>query len=222
MKRRSAHNLLGPNAFSITEVLIAMTVLGMIMTAVYTSSNALLGSMTASENYSVSQLQAMDFLSLDLRRAKSLPSFTTKNGVLTLPMKLYVAEYYQADGRTTNPPVRVLVSSTNKKDKKKHKIFNALYYYYYGSLSGGSLVTYDLVNGTLTRQEGSFAKRTIGTGISDVTFGPSETAIEDDPVVTATMTFATTRRSKVAPPPLSSTTFMREYYYCDYKIDKPN
>lgn len=222
MKLRSRDNLLGVTGFSLSEVMIGLTLLGVVMTGVYTSSSVLLGSMTASENYSVTQLQAMDYISLDLRRAKSLPNFKTQNGALTLPMKIYVPEYYAADGHTPSAPQRVLVSSLTKKEKKKHKIFNALYYYYYGSLSGGVLVTYDLVNGTLYRKEGSFAQRAIGTGISSVTFGPSEAAIEADPVVTATMTFSATKRSKTAPPPLSSTTFMREYYYCDYKIDPPH
>jgi len=213
--------LLGIKGFSIAELMIAGTVFGLIMTAVYTSSTALTGSMMASENYSVGQLQAMDYMSLDLRRARSLPTFAKSGGILTLPMSLYVPQFYQADGKTPNPPQRVIVTTSNKKDKKKHKVFNALYYYYYGSLTTGVLVKYELTNGTLYRTEGSLPKRAIGTGISSVTFGPSEDAIADDPVVTATMAFNPTRRSKTAPPPLSSTTFMREYYYSDYKLDSP-
>jgi prepilin-type N-terminal cleavage/methylation domain-containing protein len=222
MKLRIRRNSLGEPGFSLMEMMIGATIFGVVMASVYTTNNALISSMTASENYSVGQLQAMDYISLDLRRANSLPTFGTDHGTLTLPLKIYLPQYYQADGHSPNPPQRVLVSSLNKKDKKKHKVFDSLYYYYYGSLTTGVLVTYDLVNGNLTRKEGSLATRVVGSGISSVTFGPTETAIAADPVVTTTISFNPTRRSKQAPPPLSSSTFMREYYYSDYKLDSPH
>jgi hypothetical protein len=78
-------------------------------------------------------------------------------------------------------------------------------------------VQYYLTNGTLYRKEGSLPARAVGYNIAGVTFGPSATAIDADPVVTTTMTFNQTLRSKLGPPPpLVSTTFMRHFYYSDF------
>src|SRR4051812_44800752 len=116
MKLRIKQHSLGSGAFSLAELMIAATVFGVVMAAVYATNTALIDSMTASQNYSVGQLQAMDYISLDLRRANSLPNFGNDHGTLTLPLKLYLPQYYQADGHTPNPPQRVLVSSLNKKE----------------------------------------------------------------------------------------------------------
>ena len=198
------------------ELMIAVTLFSMIMAAVYASSSGLINSMTASENYSVTQLQAMDYISLDLRRAGSY-TFTTSGTTLTLPLDLTLPTYYTSDGRTPNPPVRTTVTTSNKHDKKKHKVFSARYYYHYGTLGATVALRYYLQNGSLYRKEGSLPARVVGTGIASVTFGPDVDAIAADPMVTTTMTFTATKRAKVAPPPLSSTTFMRNYYYQDYK-----
>ena len=200
--------------------MVGVSLFGIVMAGVYTSTTSLLGSMTATENYSVSKLAAMDYLSLDLRRASSC-AFTTVGTapapvILTLPLNLTLPTFYAADGRTPNVPQRTLVTTSNKKDKKKHKVFNARYYYHYGTLGGTVAVQYYLTNGTLYRKEGSLPARAVGTGIASVTFGPDATSIAADPVVTTTMTFLSTQRSQTAPPPLSSTTFMRQFYYSDY------
>lgn len=202
------------SGFTFAEMMIGATVIGLVMASVYAGTTAVVGSMKATENYSVGQLAAMDYLTLDLRRAKSY-NFTTVSGTLTLPLDLYLPQYYAANGQTVNPPQRTLVTSANKKDKKKHKVFNARYYYHYGTLGATVKVQYFLSNGTLYRKEGTQSQRAIGTGIQAVTFGPDATSIAADPVVTTTITFSATARSKKAPPPLSGTTFMREYYYSD-------
>ena len=202
--------------YSLVEMVSAVGAFSVILAAVYTSSTALLNSMTVSESYSVGQLQAMDYISLDLRRATSFtPSGSGNN--LTLPLDLTLPQYYQADGRTPNPAQRTTVTSGNKKDKKQHKVFNALYYYHYGTLGGTVAVRYYLSNGSLYRKEGNLPARIVGTGISGVTFGPTLNDIQADPMVTTTMTFLATTRTKTAPPSLSSTTFMRHFYYNDYK-----
>ena len=206
---------LGRKAFTLAETMIAAALLSIVMAAVYTSSNALLGSMTASQNYSVSQLVAMDYLSLDLRRATS-STFTTVGTTLTLPLDLTLPQYYAADGRTPNTPQRTLVTTGNVKDKKTHKVLRARYYYHYGALGSTVALRYYLFNGILYRKEGTLPARPVGSGIASVTFGPSLAAIAADPVVTTTMTFSPTQRAKAPPPPLSSTTFMRQYYYSDY------
>ena len=206
---------LGSGAFSLVELMVAATILGFIMAGVYASSTSLISSMTAAENYSVGQLQAIDYLSLDLRRATSY-AFTNDGTNLTLPLDLTLPQYYGSDGRTPSTPQRTVVTSANKKDKKKHKVFAARYYYHYGALGSTVAVKYYLLNGTLYRKEGSLPTRVVGTGISTVTFGPSATAIAADPMVSATITFLATKRAKQAPPPLSSTTFMRQFYYSDY------
>ncbi|HJT80410.1 MAG TPA: prepilin-type N-terminal cleavage/methylation domain-containing protein [Chthoniobacterales bacterium] len=202
-------------AFSLAEVMIAATLFSLIMAAVYGSTTGLINSMTASENYSVTQLQAMDYLSLDLRRATGF-SFTNSGTTLTLPLDLTLPTFYESDGRKVRVPQRTLVTTSNKKDKKKHKVFNARYYFHYGTLGATVAVRYYLQNGNLYRKEGSLPARIVGTGVAGVTFGPDATAIAADPVVTATMTFTATKRAKAVPPPLSGTTFMRQYYYSDY------
>ena len=75
------------------ELMIAVTLFSLIMGAVYASSTGLINAMTASENYSVTQLQAMDYISLDLRRAGSY-AFTTSGTTLTLPLDLTLPTYY--------------------------------------------------------------------------------------------------------------------------------
>jgi hypothetical protein len=214
MRLANLKHSLGVRAFSVGEMMIAMGVLSVVMTAVYTSSSALLGSMTASRNYSVGQLQTVDYLTLDLRRAQDY-AFTTVGTTLTLPLTLTLPSYYAADGKTPNAPQRTLVTTSNKKNKKDHKVFEARYYYHYGTLGSGVTVLYTLSNGTLYRKEGTMAARAVGTGIESVTFGPSAAAIDLDPMVTTTVTFTATKRSKQVPPPLSSMTFMRQYYYSD-------
>ena len=219
MSLRLKHRWLGRRAFTLSEMMIALSMLGVVTAAVYTSSGTLIGSMTASENYSVGQLQAMDYLSLDLRRATDFSRNPGPNGTLlppTLPLTLSLPQYYAADGKTPNAPQRTMVTIANTHDKKKHKVFAARYYYHYGTLGGTVSVQYYLENGSLYRKEGTLPAREVGTGIASVTFGPSEAAILADPVMTATITFSKTRRAKQAPPPLSSTTFMRQYYYSDY------
>ena len=204
--------------FTLPQVVVASSIMSIVMAAVYTSSTALIGSMKASENYSVGQLMAMDYLSLDLRRATSY-SFTTPTGstILTLPLNLTLPQFYSADGRTPNAPQRVLVTNTNNKPKKDHKVFSARYYYTYGALGSTVPVQYYLSNGTLFRKEGTLPARAVGYGIASVTFGPTAAAIAADPVVTTTITFNQTLRSKLGPPPpLVSETFMRHYYYSDY------
>ena len=210
---------LGRRAFSLAEMMIAVSILGLVFAAVYTSSGTLIGSMTASEYYSVGQLQAMDYLSLDLRRATDFSRNAGPTGTTlppALPLTLSLPQYYAADGKTPNVPQRTLVTSSNKHDKKKHKVFSARYYYSYGTLGEAVSVQYYLQNGSLYRKEGTLPAREVGTGIASVTFGPTEAEILADPVVTATITFSKTRRAKQAPPPLSSTTFMRQYYYSDF------
>jgi prepilin-type N-terminal cleavage/methylation domain-containing protein len=214
MRLDKATRFFGVRGFSFAEMMIAASLLGVIMAAVYTSTNSLLGSMKASENYSVGQLMAMDYISLDLRRATSY-SFTGTTP-LTLPLNLTLPTFYESNGKTPKVPQRVLVTSANTKDKKKHKVFSARYYYTYGTLGATVAVQYYLTNGTLYRQEGSLPARAIGSNIASVTFGPDATSIAADPVVTTTITFTQSLRAKVAPPPLSSTTFMRQYYYSDY------
>jgi hypothetical protein len=197
--------------------MIATTILVVVLGAVYTAGTALLGSMKTSENYSVGQLMAMDYLSLDLRRATSYSFYTPPTtSILTLPLNLTLPTYYAADGKTPNVPQRVLVTTANKKDKKDHKVFSSRYYYTYGTFGGTVAVQYYLSNGTLYRKEGSLPVRAVGTNISSVTFGPSAAAIDADPVVTTTIIFNPTLRAKQAPAPLSGTTFMRQYYYSDY------
>jgi Tfp pilus assembly protein PilV len=207
--------------FTLSQTMIAMTIMLVILGAVYTSSTALLGSMKASENYSVGQLMAMDYLSLDLRRATTY-SFTTSGTTLTLPLNLTLPTFYAADGHTANAPQRVLVTSANTKDKKKHKVFSARYFYTYGTFGSTVAVQYYLSNGTLYRKEGSYPARPIGSNIATVVFGPTagaapyDSLIAADPMVTTTITFNPSLRAKQAPVPLSSTTFMRQYYYSDY------
>jgi hypothetical protein len=77
-------------------------------------------------------------------------------------------------------------------------------------------VQYYLSNGTLYRKEGTLPARAVGYNIASVTFGPDAASITDNPVVTTTITFTPSLRAKQAQPPLSSTTFMRQYYYSDY------
>lgn len=216
-------------AFTLVQTMIGMAMMATILGAVYTSSSALLSSMKASENYSVGQLMAVDYMTLDLRRAQTY-SFTTVGTTLTLPLTLGLPQYYDSTGTkpigTPNVPQRVLVTSGNFKNKKDHKVFNSRYYYYYGTLGGTVGVQYTLQNGTLYRKEGtmvngtftpgSLPARAVGSNIQTVTFGPDAASIAADPVVTTTVTFSKTQRAKQAPPPLSSTTFMREYYYSDY------
>lgn len=212
--KHRAHHSLG---FTLSEIMIAIAILSIVMTAVFTSSSALLATMKTSENYSVGQLMAMDYLSLDLRRASSY-SFYTPPGTttLTLPLNLTLPNFYNTDGKTANVPQRVLVTSANTKDKKKHKVFAARYYYTYGSFGSTVAVQYYLSNGTLYRKEGSLPARAVGSNIAGVTFGPDLTSINADPVVTTTITFNATQRAKQAPPPLVSNTFLRQYYYSDY------
>lgn len=203
--------------FTISETMIALTIMAIVLGSVYSSSTALLGSMKASENYPVGQLAALDYLTLDLRRCQGY-SFTTPTGTttLTLPLTLQIPQYYAADGKTPNAPVRTLVTSGNFKKKKDHKVFSARYYTYYGALGTTVQVQYYLLNGTLYRKEGSLPARPIGNNIASVTFGPSAAAITADPVVTTTVTFSPSLRSKTAAPTLASTTFMRQFYYSDY------
>lgn len=201
------------DGFSIFQTMVAMGIMSTLLAAIYTSSTALLGSMKASENYSVGQLMAVDYLTLDLRRCQAY-TFTTSSGTLTLPLTLQLPQYYAADGRR-NDPQRSLVTSSNKHNKKDHKIFSARYYYHYGSLGSSVQVVYSLSNGILYRTEGSLPPRAVGRNIQRVTFGPSVAGIAADPVVNTTITFSPTQRSKQAPPPLASNTFMRGYYYSD-------
>lgn len=215
MRRPAGKRWLRWGAFTLVETMVGATIFTVVIAAVYMASTTLLSSMTASENYTVGQLQTMDYLSLDLRRATSY-SFTTTNGVLTLPLNLTLPQYYQADGRTPNVPQRTLVTVSNHHDHKDHKVFSANYYYYYGTLGGTVALQYYLSNGSLYRKEGSLPARVIGTNISSVVFGPSAAAIDLDPVVTTTITFLPTKRAKKAPLPLSGSTFMRQYYYSDF------
>ena len=216
MNRLHTAKRFGIAGFNLAQTMVAIAILGVIVGAVYTSATALLGSMKASENYSVGQLMAMDYLSLDLRRCTTLPAFTTSGGNLTLPLNLTLPTYYQSDGKTPNAPQRVLVTTSNKHDTKDHKVFSARYYYTYGTLGATVAVQYYLSNGTLYRKEGSLPARAIGTNIASVIFGPSAAAIDADPMVTTTITFNPSMRAKQAPPPLYSTTFMRQYYYSDF------
>jgi hypothetical protein len=120
------------------------------------------------------------------------------------------------------------VTTTNKrKEKKKHRVVSARYYYHYGTLGQSVPVLYYLQNGSLYRKEGSRPARVIGEGIAEVTFtspgvGATASAAEKlaaiaiNPVVTSTVSFLPTRRSKTAPAPLSNSTFMRMYYYSDF------
>ena len=235
MNRLAISNKSRIAGWSISQTMIAMTIMLIILGAVYTGSTALLGSMKAAENYSVGQLLAMDYLSLDLRRATTY-RFTTSGTTLTLPLNLTLPQFYKANGYEPNVPQRVLVTSSNNKDKKKHKVFNARYYYTYGNLGGTVAVQYYLSNGTLYRREGTwsdgtvngtfvagqFPARPIGSNIASVSFGPTaasspyDSLIAADPMVTTTVTFNQSLRAKQAAAPLSSTTFMRQYYYSDF------
>lgn len=219
-----------PSGFSVAEVMISLTILSVVMGAIISGSTSLTGAFTASENYSVGQLQVMDYLTLDLRRASEY-TFTTSGDKLTLPLTLKLPTYYGADGRTPVAPQRSLVvdegTGKNKKDKKKFKIISASYYYHYGNLGGTTTVTYSLVNGVLSRAQTPLPTRVVGRGIQQITFtaptaaatataAQKEAAIAANPIVVTSVTFATTSRAKQPPPPLSGSTFMREYYYSDY------
>ncbi len=211
---------------SIMEVMISMSVLAVVMFAAITGTTAITGSMVAAENYSVGQLAAIDYLTLDLRRASGY-SFTTSGSNLTLPLTLELPQYYAADGRTPTAAQRTKQTTTNKKNKKDHKVVASQYYYHYGTLGSVVPVQYYLQGGNLYRKEGSKEAREIGKNISAVTFtspaaaadataAVKQTAIALDPVVTTKVEFLPTRRSKVAPPPLANSTFMRQFYYSDY------
>lgn len=231
MRIACAHRQLKAKGISLPEVLISLTILSVVMAAVMTGSTALTGALTASEHYSVGQLQVMDYLTLDLRRASEY-SFTTDGDKLTLPLTLKLPTYYGTDGRTPVAPQRSIVynegPNKNKKQRKKHKVISANYYYHYGNLGGTTTVTYSLVNGVLSRTQTPLPVRVVGRGIKEMTFtspavaatataAQKEAAIAADPMVTTSVVFAKTReRAKQPPAPLSGTTFMREYYYSDY------
>src|ERR1043165_6678645 len=165
-------------AYSLVQTMVAASIMMTILGAVYTSSTALLGSMKTAENYSVTQLMAVDYLTLDLRRCQSY-AFTTSGTTLTLPLTLQLPQYYGSDGKTPNLAQRTLVTTSNKHNKKDHKVFSARYYYFYGTLGTTVQVRYYLLNGTLYRKEdgtvtngvltaGSLPARAVGYNIASV------------------------------------------------------
>jgi prepilin-type N-terminal cleavage/methylation domain-containing protein len=211
--------------FTLAEVMISMTILSVVMAAAITGTTAIQRSFSAAESYSVGQLAAVDYLTLDLRRSTSY-SFTVQGNKLRLPLNLTLPQYYAADGRTPSPGQRTKVTETNRKKRKKHRVFEARFYYHYGSLDGTVPVQYYLANGSLFRKEGSLPAREVGRRIENVTFSspaalPSSTAaeelvlIETNPVVTTKVEFSATAGSKTKPAPLSNSTFLRQYYYSD-------
>jgi prepilin-type N-terminal cleavage/methylation domain-containing protein len=215
------------SGFSVSEMMVSLVVFGVVMAAAVTGSTSITGVMATAENYSVGQLATVDYLTLDLRRANSDFEPTVVGDKLTLPITLGLPQYYSADGRTPNPGQRTIVTVTNKrKHKKKHRVLSARYYSHYGTLGATVPVQYYLLNGSLHRKEGSQPARVIGTDIAEVTFtspdvGPTATAAEKkaainaNPVVVSTVSFLPTRRSKTTPPPLSNSTFLRQYYYSE-------
>ncbi len=220
--------LMSRAGFTIVEMMISATALGVVLTAAITGTTAIRATMVATENYSVGQLATVDYMTLDLRRAVADFAPTITGNKLGLPVTLGLPQYYAADGRTPTAAQKTLVTITNKrKNKKKHRVISARYYYHYGTLGATVPVQYYILGGSLYRKEGTRAAQVIGTNVADVTFtspdvGATATstektaAIAANPVVTTTVSFLPTRRSKTAPPSLSNSTFMREYYYSDY------
>lgn len=211
MMRRDSRKGKRAGGFSIVEMMIGVSCFTIAMGAVYTASSSLMGTMNAAENYSVGQLQVVDYLSLDLRRAHRFDFSGDK-----LPLDISLPQFYAADGRTPNAPRRTLVTSTTEEDKKKHKVFSARYYYHYGTLGGTVNVRYYLSDNTLYRKEDGLPARVIGTGIDSIKFSPNEGDLEENPYVTTTVKFLPSKRAKRAPAPLTATTFLRQYYYSDY------
>ncbi len=223
--------LTSQGGFTIVEMMISATALGLVLSAAITGTNAIRATMVATENYSVGQLATVDYLTLDLRRAATDFTPTITGNKLGLPITLGLPQYYAADGRTPTAAQKTLVTKTNKRsDRKKHRVISARYYYHYGTLGVTVPVQYYILGGSLYRKEGTRTAQVIGTNVEDVTFTSPDVAatatsaekmaaIGTNPVVSTTVSFSPsspTRRSKIAPPPLSNSTFMREYYYSDY------
>ncbi len=225
---RKKHRPSERDGLTVVEIMISLLVLAVIMAATMTGFTAISGSMAAAENYSVGQLATVDFLTLDLRRSATDFAPFKSGETLTLPITFGLPQYYMTDGRTPSPPQKTLVTSSNKRsDRKRHRVISARYYYHYGALNQTVPVQYYLLNNVLYRKEGSQAARAVGSGISAVTFSSPAVAadataqqkldaIAVDPVVTTTVAFAPTKYSKAAPPSLSNSTFMRQYYYSDF------
>lgn len=214
-----------PSGFTLAEVMISLTVLSVVLAAAVTGTTAVQRSFATAEGYSVGQLAAVDYLTLDLRRSTSY-SFTIQGNKLRLPLNLTLPQYYGTDGRTSLPAQRTKVTETNRKKKKKHRVVEARFYYHYGSMDVTVPVQYYLSNGILFRKEGTLPAREVGRGIKNVTFSspaalPSSSATEElalievNPVVTTKVEFSATQGSKTEPAPLSNSTFLRQYYYSD-------
>src|SRR4051794_30620640 len=102
------------DGFTLVQTMVAVGIMATLLTAVYSSFTALVGSLKASENYSVGQLMAVDYLTLDMRRCQDY-AFTTSGATLTLPLTLQLPQYYASNGKTPNAPQRSLVTTLNKK-----------------------------------------------------------------------------------------------------------
>ncbi len=167
---KSPHGRGAGSGFSVVELSISLTTLAIVLGAIVTATTTFTNVFSSSQNYSVGQLSAADFLTLDLRRASSY-SFTKSGNKLTLPLNLTLPKFHAADGRTPDAPERTKVTTTNKKStKKKHKIVEARYYYHYNNLGDSIAVQYYLANGALFRKEGTRPARQVAERVRDVTF----------------------------------------------------
>ncbi len=247
MRRPSAKKLgIRASGVSIVEMMVSLMALGLVMAAAITGATALQGVMATAENYSVGQLATVDYLTLDLRRASTdfNPTVagvaTALNSKLTLPITLGLPQYYRGRWKDACAGQKTLVTTTNKRsDKKKHRVVSARYYYHYGTLGSTVSVQYYLSNGTLFRKRrlrdlgfrlGSLRgrlARAFRASPSVPRMSPATprrmqkfAAIAANPVVTTTVSFLPTRRAKTSPPPLSNSTFMRQYYYSDLLASK--
>lgn len=167
-------------AYTMVELLMAMGVSGLVLTALAAASVALQRSFAATVDYATAQNDQMrisDYLSVDLRRASTVTPDSSGGVTLTLP------NYYNSDG-TINPPT---VTSTmgwpdKKRKKKKHKHPNIILAQS-STYSAGSTTTVKYYKGSSTavgkdptkfyRESGGVAK-VIAHDVADFNIAISE------------------------------------------------